>query len=52
VNASKRTEQRLKIISEGKSTETVIHEFLENIAEATEKKMNVTGIFYDISKII
>jgi hypothetical protein len=32
------TEQRLKMISEGKSTETVIHEFLENIAEATEKK--------------
>jgi hypothetical protein len=27
-----------RMISEGKSTETVIHEFFESIQEATEKK--------------
>jgi hypothetical protein len=40
------------MISEEKSTEIAIHAYLENIAEAIEKKLNVTGIFFDISKTI
>ena len=32
---------------EGKSTETVIHAFLENIQRAIEKKVNLIGNFFD-----
>ena len=35
---------------EDKSTETAIHAFLESILEAIEKKMHLTGIFFDLSK--
>ena len=34
----------------GKSTETAIHTFLENIQEAIEKKKHLIGIFLDLSK--
>jgi hypothetical protein len=34
----------------GKSTETVIHTFLENIQKAIDKKINVIGTFLDLSK--
>jgi hypothetical protein len=35
---------------EGKSTETAIHAFLKNIQKAIEKKINLIGIFLDLSK--
>jgi hypothetical protein len=35
---------------EGKSTETASHAFLENIQKATENKMHLIGIFFDLSK--
>ena len=35
---------------EGKSTETAIPAFLENIQRATEKKTNPIGIFFDLLK--
>jgi len=35
---------------EGKSTETAIHAFLENIQEAIEKKKHLIRIFLDLSK--
>jgi hypothetical protein len=35
---------------EAKSTETATHAFLENIQKATEKKINLTGIFFDLSQ--
>jgi len=35
---------------EGKSTETATHAFLENIQKAIEKKINLVGIFFDLSK--
>jgi len=35
---------------EGKSTETATHAFLENIQKATEKKIYLIGIFFDLSK--
>ena len=34
----------------GKSTETAIHDFLEGIQEATDEKINLFGIFLDLSK--
>ena len=35
---------------EGKSTETATHAFLKNIQKAIEKKINLIGIFFDLSK--
>jgi hypothetical protein len=35
---------------EGKSTETASHDFLENIQKAVEKKINLMGIFFYLSK--
>jgi hypothetical protein len=35
---------------EVKSTETAIHDFLENIQEAIDEKINLTGIFLHLSK--
>jgi hypothetical protein len=35
---------------ERRSTETVIHAFLENIQESIDKKANPTGIFFYLSK--
>jgi hypothetical protein len=35
---------------EGKSTETATHAFLENIQKAIEKKINLIGILFDLSK--
>jgi hypothetical protein len=35
---------------EGKSTETAAHTFLENIQKAIDKKVNLNGIFFYLSK--
>jgi hypothetical protein len=35
---------------EGKSTETATHAFLENVQKAIENKINLTGIFFYLSK--
>ena len=34
----------------GKSTKTVIHDFLESFQKATEKAINQTEILFDLSK--
>ena len=38
--------------SEGKSTETMIHEFLGGIKEAIEKKIRLNGNVFGSSQII
>jgi len=35
---------------EGKPTETATHSFLENILKAIEKKINLIGVFFDLSQ--
>jgi hypothetical protein len=33
---------------EGKSTETAVRDFLENIQQATDEKINLTVIFFEL----
>jgi hypothetical protein len=40
------------MISEGKSSKTVIQEFLEGIQEAIDKKIHLTGIFFRSSQCV
>ena len=35
---------------EGKSTETAVRDFLENIQQATDEKINLTVIFFELWK--